>query len=222
MAHRHRKDLAALRRRVEDEGDEEGGPDAADLDDDSLTEGSELSDEDEADEVSTTDAALPVCEGLPKTNGNGQKQEKDERVEAGNDVTVNPKKMANGTRDMDLMLNGLGLSDQNGTLDVIHYDDLREDSELQQPSPVVVESTAQMDQPQELPHERRRREHEEYKKRRDADPAFVPNRGAFFMHDHRHSGPAANGFRPFNRGRGRGRPGIGGPYAPAKYVFPQY
>jgi hypothetical protein len=37
------------------------------------------------------------------------------------------------------------------------------------------------------------------------------------MHDHRHAGPAANGFRPFGRGRGRGgRGAIGGPYAPAK------
>ena len=72
-----------------------------------------------------------------------------------------------------------------------------------EPSPAIVNSKAQMDQPQELPHERRRREHEEYKKKRDADPAFVPNRGAFFMHDHRHAGPAANGFRPFGRGRGR-------------------
>jgi hypothetical protein len=75
-----------------------------------------------------------------------------------------------------------------------------------------------MDQPPEAPYERRRREHEEYKKKRDQDPAFVPNRGAFFMHDHRHAGPAANGFRPFGRGRGRGRAGIGGPYAPIKYA----
>jgi hypothetical protein len=100
----------------------------------------------------------------------------------------------------------------------VHYEDLRDDAELQEPSPAVVNSTAQMDQPPEAPYERRRREHEEYKKKRDQDPAFVPNRGAFFMHDHRHAGPAANGFRPFGRGRGRGRAGIGGPYAPIKYA----
>jgi hypothetical protein len=119
---------------------------------------------------------------------------------------------------MDMMLNGLKISDQSTTVEEVQYEDLRADDEVQEPSPAVVNSTAQMDQPQELPHERRRREHEEYKKKRDADPAFVPNRGAFFMHDHRHSGPAANGFRPFGRGRGRGRPGIGGPFAPSKYV----
>jgi len=33
--------------------------------------------------------------------------------------------------------------------------------------------------------ERKRREHEEYKKNRDSKPAFIPNRGAFFMHDQR-------------------------------------
>ena len=65
--------------------------------------------------------------------------------------------------------------------------------------------------------ERRRREHEEYKKKRDSDPAFIPNRGAFFMHDQRHA-PAQNGFRPGGgRGRGRGAP-IGGPFSPAKYI----
>jgi len=117
-----------------------------------------------------------------------------------------------------MMLNGLKLSEQKETAKEVQYDDLRDDPDLREPSPAVVKSSAAMDQPQEAPHERRRREHEEYRKKRDADPAFVPNRGAFFMHDHRHSGPAANGFRPFGRGRGRGRPGIGGPFAPSKYA----
>jgi hypothetical protein len=64
--------------------------------------------------------------------------------------------------------------------------------------------------------ERKRREHDEYKKKRDSDPAFIPNRGAFFMHDQRSA--AGQNFRgPFGRGRGRGRGGmIGGPFSPAK------
>ncbi|KAF1352662.1 hypothetical protein EJ07DRAFT_183436 [Lizonia empirigonia] len=61
--------------------------------------------------------------------------------------------------------------------------------------------------------DRRRREHDEYKKKRDSDPAFIPNRGAFFMHDSR-SAPGQNAFRPAG-GRGRGRGGIGGPFSPA-------
>ncbi|KAK0109130.1 hypothetical protein ONS96_002956 [Cadophora gregata f. sp. sojae] len=211
--------MAASRRRVEDEGDDEGGLDAGDLDDDS-SEGSILSDEDDAhegDEVSTVRVAPADSSELPKINGNGQKLPKDGKGSSSNGIAESSKKpLTNGTSDMDMMLNGLNISDHNGPAEGVEYEDLRDDEEMRIPSPAVVNSNAQMDRPQELPHERRRREHEEYKKKRDADPAFVPNRGAFFMHDHRHSGPAANGFRPFGRGRGRGRPGIGGPFAPSK------
>jgi hypothetical protein len=220
MVHRHRKDLAASRRRVEDEGDEEGGL-LGDLDDDSLSEGSIITEDEDAqegDEAGKAEAASAASPDLLKVNGSAQSQPTDAKTKLANGVTEAPQKLTNGTSDMDMMLNGLKLSDQNGATEEVQYEDLRDDPDIQEPSPAVVKSTAQMDQPQELPHERRRREHEEYRKKRDADPAFVPNRGAFFMHDHRHSGPAANGFRPFGRGRGRGRPGIGGPFAPAKYV----
>lgn len=222
MGHRHRKDLAATRRRVEDEGDEEGVLDAGDLDDNS-SEGSLSSDEDDAhegDEVSAVATATADSPELSKVNGKTQSHSRDGKRKPTNGVTADTQKPhTNGTSDMDMMLNGLKISEQKGDAEEVHYEDLREDAAILDLSPAVVTSTAQMDQPQELPHERRRREHEEYKKKRDADPAFVPNRGAFFMHDHRHSGPAANGFRPFGRGRGRGRPGIGGPFAPSKYVF---
>jgi hypothetical protein len=221
MAPRRRKDLAAIRRRVEDEGDEEGGLDAGDLDDDSLSEGSALSDEEDAnegDEIDAVERASGASPELSKVNGKGKTQP-DEKVKSSNGIATSSKKPAtNGTNDMDMMLNGLNISDRPEIVEEVHFEDLQEDADILEPSPAVVKSTAQMDQPLELPHERRRREHEEYKKKRDADPAFVPNRGAFFMHDHRHSGPAANGFRPFGRGRGRGRPGIGGPFAHAKYV----
>lgn len=210
MGHRQRKGLAASRRRVEDEGDEEGALEIGDIDDDS-SEGSLLSVEDdthEGDEVSPLGAVSTDSADIPRTNGSRKEI-------ASNGSADSPQKSrTNGSSDMDMMLNGLKISDQNGSAEEVQYEDLREDEEIQ--SPAVVNSNAQMDRPQELPHERRRREHEEYKKKRDADPAFVPNRGAFFMHDHRHSGPAANGFRPFGRGRGRGRPGIGGPFAPHK------
>jgi hypothetical protein len=56
----------------------------------------------------------------------------------------------------------------------------------------------------ETSYDRKRREHEEYRKRRAEDPSFVPNRGKFFMHDHRYDGTGSNGFRPFGTG-GRGR-----------------
>jgi hypothetical protein len=222
MGHRHRKDLAASRRRVEDGGDEESVLDAASLSDESLSEGSIISEEDElreGDDIVNIKAYGTGSAELSKTNGNGGAKSKEENVAPTNGNSTNNKHQS-GNNDMDMMLNGLSVSDQNNIPDEIRYEDLRDESDVpeREPSLPVVKSTAQMDQPQEMPFERRRREHEEYKKKRDADPAFVPNRGAFFMHDHRHSGPAANGFRPFGRGRGRGRPGMGGPYAPSRYV----
>ncbi|KAK6441728.1 hypothetical protein LTR95_002036 [Oleoguttula sp. CCFEE 5521] len=65
------------------------------------------------------------------------------------------------------------------------------------------------------PIDRQRREHEEYRRKRDADPAFIPNRGNFFMHDTRGS-PTTRGPAPERggfAGRGRGR-GFGGPIVP--------
>ncbi|PQE05716.1 CASC3 Barentsz domain-containing protein [Rutstroemia sp. NJR-2017a BVV2] len=221
MGHHHRRDLVSRRRRVEDEGDEEGAQDIGGLDDDSLTEGSIISDEEEAPEGEETvdgDTANPESSEKAKVNGSSSNQPANAEKTSSNATGPSKSSLTNGTTETDMMLNGINLPD--ATSEAVNFEDFQENDTAYTPSPAIVTSTAQMDRPQELPHERRRREHEEYKKRRDADPAFVPNRGAFFMHDHRHAGPAANGFRPFGRGRGgRGRPGIGGPYAPLQYII---
>jgi hypothetical protein len=195
-----------------------------------LSEGSVISDdEDGADgsEGSHVNLQSPESPGLRKngSNGhiepiNGDSRSSGKAFTSGSEPDHSHTR-ENGISDTDMMLNGLLISDPNGAVEEVHYDDLQakhESSETVE-TPSVVRSSAQMDRPQENPLERRRREHEEYKSKRDADPAFVPNRGAFFMHDHRHAGPAANGFRPFGRGRGRGRAGIGGPFSPVKYVL---
>jgi hypothetical protein len=220
MAHHRKRDLASRRRRVEDEGDDEEGLEA-DLDDDS-SEGSILTEDANAQagkpsrRGQSESTASPV---LSKTNGAAKSAPVVSGSTATNTGTSDSADLRNGTSDMDLMLNGLKISGKDGDAEGVQYDDIRDDPELEVQAPAVVKSSAAMDQPMEAPHERRRREHEEYKKKRDADPAFVPNRGAFFMHDHRQAGPAANGFRPFGRGRGRGVPRIGGPFAPHKYVL---
>ncbi|KAI5208242.1 hypothetical protein E4T39_01587 [Aureobasidium subglaciale] len=61
--------------------------------------------------------------------------------------------------------------------------------------------------------DRRRREHDDYRKKRDTDPTFIPNRGNFFMHDARTSDQ--RGFGSY--GRGRGGRGRGIPQAPSRY-----
>ncbi|KLP09293.1 uncharacterized protein Y057_1132 [Fusarium fujikuroi] len=112
------------------------------------------------------------------------------------------------------MLHGLSITDQSPPVQEMHFDEVVAPSPSKSPAAPIVVSSASA-RPPAAPANRRRQEHEDYKRKRDEDPAFVPNRGAFFMHDHRHAGPAANGFRPFGRGRGRGgRGGIGGPFAP--------
>lgn len=102
------------------------------------------------------------------------------------------------------MLNGLTIKDKSAEDDVV---DFETGTAADAPAPAV----AALDRSETFA-ERKRREHEEYKKKRDSDPAFIPNRGAFFMHDQR-SAPAQHGPRPFG-GRG-GRGGIGGPFSPA-------
>ncbi|KAL5348713.1 hypothetical protein ACLOAV_006131 [Pseudogymnoascus australis] len=203
------------RRRVEDE---EGDEVAHDLED-SQSDGSISDDEDAGNASDGSNAASPVA---PKATANGLS--KDRTPAAPNsksaETSKSPPKI-NGSTDTEMMLNGLERSKDFDNIESTSYDDLSNAPKPIPSQPVIVKSTAIMDQPVETPVERRRREHEDYKKKRDEDPAFVPNRGAFFMHDHRHSGPAANGFRPFGRGRGGrggGRGGFGGPFAPAKYV----
>ena len=111
-------------------------------------------------------------------------------------------------KDTEAMMNGLSIADAANDAEEVDF----EAGEPTETAPAVGPPSGR---PETL-GDRRRREHEEYKKKRDSDPAFIPNRGAFFMHDSR-SAPGKNGFRPIG-GRGRGRGGIGGPFSPAKYV----
>lgn len=195
-----RKNRIVSRRRVEDEEGE------GLHEDDSMTEAS--TDDEDVDVHSVRSEGTHHTESpvLRKVVSNGHTRRSDEFT-AGSSTAH-----TNGMKHCSEIINGV----ENIKLDdapVTAADDTSERG----PQPAVVESRAAMDQ-METPVERRRREHEDYKKQRDENPAFVPNRGAFFMHDHRHAGPAANGFRPFGRpGRGRGgRGGIGGPFAPGK------
>ncbi len=209
MAGPARRNGIPSRRRVEDEDGE--GQDI----DDSLSEGS-ISHDDDADSILSdgthhTATESPVLSKVHSSNGHIRTLDK-----AVGEATAGVAAMKTGSEGNDTVSNGATETGPDAstaaTVDVAGT----KKNAVQQPA--VVRSTAAMNQPVETPLERKRREHEEYKKQRDENPSFVPNRGAFFMHDHRHAGPAANGFRPFgrdNRGRG-GRGGIGGPFAPRK------
>ena len=128
------------------------------------------------------------------------------------------KPSSNGTirTDTEVMLNGIGVQDEE-VVEELDFEELEANGktaelEVRMPSPVIVTSpVAVRDEPRktgETLHDRKRREHDEYRKKRAEDPSFVPNRGRFFMHDHRDNAGGSNGFRPYGsgaRGRGGGR-----------------
>ncbi|KAI0479937.1 hypothetical protein F4859DRAFT_454211 [Xylaria cf. heliscus] len=223
-----RRKLIGHKRRVEDEGEDEGGLDQLDIDDDSLSDGSLASDDvDAADDSDTSNVedASPTAPPVKKkmsgrtvsTNGNRKAHPKPAPGSASQKLS---KSSNDAVSDTEFMLNGLSLSDKHAPVQEVEFEGAPK-SPAKAAAPIVVSSNAVLAPAQDGAHEsvgdRRRTEHEEYRRKRDEDPSFVPNRGAFFMHDHRHAGPSANGFRPFGRAsRGRGR-GIGGPFAPTNY-----
>lgn len=200
-----RKNLLASRRRVEDEGEEEEGSLATGVEDDSLSEASAISDADddadaEASEASDVDSVEQTnIEAKIATNGHA------EESVAIIQSTIPPPKASLGTmmHDTEAMMNGLKFSGDVDEGEEIHFDDMAKEAQNQALIKDSKESASVTIS--EAPGEKRRREHEEYKKKRDADPAFVPKRGGFFMHDHRSALPGQDGYRSFGRGRGRGR-----------------
>ncbi|KAK3392091.1 CASC3/Barentsz eIF4AIII binding-domain-containing protein [Sordaria brevicollis] len=216
-----RRKVIGQRRRVEDEGEEEG-PDALDLDDDSVTEGSIASDDhdlaDNDSDTSNVDEVSPSSPKLHKHVGNGAAKAGTRRRASDTSAVKSEEKPT--VTDTEIMLHGLSLANKDGEVEEVDFDEAQHDEDAEKGStakdsaaPVVVSSSSVAKQSRVPPHEQKRRsEHEEYRRKRDEDPTFVPNRGAFFLHDHRHAGPAANGFRPFTRpGRGRGGGRGGGP-----------
>jgi hypothetical protein len=211
-----RRKLIGQRRRVEDEGDDEGRPETLELDDDSLTEGSVISDDhDGADDSDTSN-----IDEVSPTSPNARKSANGTAAGAGrrSSRAGAQGETSKSVSDTEVLLRGMSVADPPDAAKEVQVDEVTVSPPKSPSAPVIVSSSSASRPPPVQPANRRRQEHEDYKRRRDEDPAFVPNRGSFFMHDHRHPGPAANGFRPFGRGRGRGggRGGVGGPYAPIK------
>ncbi|KAK3326390.1 CASC3/Barentsz eIF4AIII binding-domain-containing protein [Apodospora peruviana] len=229
MAHAapRRRKIIGHRRRV-DEAEDDGGPEALDLDDDSLTDGSMGSDENDAaddSDTSNVDETSPTSPNVhkkPVQNG-AAKPGLRRQADTASKISPAAKHVQPTVTDTEIMLHGLSLADKDGTdtAEAINFDDQQDGSGSKETAPIVVSSSSVTGEQQatRMPvQEVKRREHEEYRRKRDEDPTFVPNRGAFFLHDHRHAGPAANGFRPFPRGaRGRGRGAFAGPFAPVNH-----
>jgi hypothetical protein len=212
---RKRTNNIARRRRLDDEDETKSV--ANELVDDSQSDVSVPSDIDENDDadnsdLSEVDSAPSLTDGKDKRKINGARDAK-ARSDTGTRREPSPPIARSDAaftalRDTEMMLTGLTIADHSQDAELVDFETGQSAADV---APAVR-------QPETL-SERRRREHEEYKKKRDSDPAFIPNRGAFFMHDQR-SAHAQNGFRPVGaRGRGRGGGGgVGGPYAPARYA----
>ena len=214
MVASRRKEFIRRRRRIEDEGEEEEGSVAAGLEDDSLSEGSAISDaDDDADGEGSDGSEAAPSDKRDVKQSNGVTGPSDSPQQSRRAISApSAKPTLNATMsDTQAMMNGLKFSGEVDEGEEVNFEDMGK----------VMEGVPQHRQPSQdqgkevLSNnlgENRRREHEEYRRKRDADPAFVPNRGGFFMHDHRSAAPGQNGFRPFGRGRGRGRGTVTGPF----------
>ena len=201
------------RRRIDDDGEEEEeGSVIAGAEDDSLSEASMLSDADDDADAEGSDGSetglLERRDAKPKAASSLRSPAAQKRKQ-GNATSPAKPSLNNLMADTEMMMNGLRFSGDVDEGEEVNFEDMAHEAKAppehispsKDPSSIVPATTF---------GERRRREHEEYKKKRDADPAFVPNRGGFFMHDHR-SALGQNGFKPYGRGRGRGRGDVPGP-----------
>lgn len=121
--------------------------------------------------------------------------------------------------DTEAMMNGMRINDGSQAEDAVAFESMGKTSGTQAAAPATSSGPVGAN---ETSGERHRREHEEYRKKRDSDPAFIPNRGNFFMHDTRgqHNGQPSQPNRGAWQGRGRGRGGssMGGPFSPANQI----
>jgi len=213
-AHRKRG-LASSRRRVDDEGEEDDG---LDLNSDSHSEGSilsgtedlETSDMSEVDEVEEQELGKDTNAGGTErvhVHPNTSKDTATAEPASSGEKAAEQQSSFTHTADTEAMMNGLKLEAGADDEEAIHFDEqasLVEDvAQEEKASAVVVPGGPRQ---RETLGQRRAREHEEYKAKREADPAFVPNRGGFFMHDQRHHHFGAGMQAQMSRGRGRGMP----------------
>ncbi|KAJ6782969.1 hypothetical protein PWT90_10611 [Aphanocladium album] len=198
-----RRNLLGHRRRVEDE-----------VDDDSLTDGTMATEDHDAAADSDTsnieDASPTSAAAHNASNGSAKphaKRHSKSKLLAGPAAAQAANPSDDGQQQPH--------QSQSQASDVVP-------SRPKSPSaPVIVSSASAMNPAANDANARRRNDHDDYKHRRDQDPAFVPNRGAFFMHDSRQAaGPPGSTFRPFGRGRGRGGRGgfAGNSYGRIKYA----
>ncbi|KAJ5766450.1 uncharacterized protein N7511_004066 [Penicillium nucicola] len=189
MAPARRHIGTSRRKRRDDDGEDEGSM-AGDLGEDSLSEGSADShqEDEDADAEGSEESEGEVA---PSVNG---KQVNGRRDKSTRHKSTSPEKRGPKTTvsDTEAMMNGLKVSDAANDADV-NFDQPEERTPSAPPTEPKRDHLAA----------RKRRENDKYVKERDQNPAFVPTRGSFFLHDKRSAEAGTNGHRPFNKSKSR-------------------
>ncbi|KIV96606.1 hypothetical protein PV10_00448 [Exophiala mesophila] len=196
-----RKNLIASRRRRQDDGEDEGSF-TGDLDDGSLSEGSAATNgegDEAADSESSEDerelpspikttASVPIRQRQKTRDGVSSPEP---QIEQTDPLKADP--------DAQATLEDPDTNDSSQNSGKIQVNGLAKSTE--EPA-VPDEAPVSMPPRHETFAQRSRREHQEYIQQRNANPAFVPTRGGFFLHDDR-SGASNGHARGAARGRGR-------------------
>ncbi|KAA8645487.1 hypothetical protein EYZ11_011834 [Aspergillus tanneri] len=206
MAPRRHNIGASRRRRRDEDGEDEGSIDG-ELEDDSLSEGSGVShqEDDDADGEGSdeSDDELFISPQGDHTNGhriNGRVPEASRQPGRYHSASPGKRATFNAISDTEAMMNGMKISSDASEMAEIHFNQMKGESSQQTgrtPSAPPTEPS------RETFAERKRREHEKYSKERDENPAFVPTRGSFFLHDKRSTESMTNGYKPFNKSKSR-------------------
>lgn len=203
----HRRNIGASRRKRRDQEGEDEGPGNEELDDDSLSDGSVIShqDDDDADGEGSegTDDDVSIPPQQDKTNGlqvNGRATQTAQRPDRLKSASPAKPLMTSTASDTEAMLNGMKVSGQGSGVAEIHFDELKEEPGTQTGR---TPSAPPAEPKRESFVERKRREHEKYVKERDANPAFVPTRSSYFLHDKRSSDAGSNGYKQPNKPKSR-------------------
>jgi len=199
MATQRRQNLLKQRRRAKDEGEDDASVAESN---ESLSEASRPSDADEDADADFSE--LSETDGPRVARKDARKGRLRLGKRAGSEGPLQPSpapgsgRAFESTEDTEMMMNGLKISDDSDKPEPIDFDaSHREDGTVSNPEDKTSSK-------KETFAERKRRDHEQYRKRMEADPAFIPTRGALFMHDQRNSSPGA-ALRGVGRGRRGGR-----------------
>lgn len=209
---RRRNPIPRRRRRDDEDGESSV---AGDIDEISMSEGSAVSNADDDGDIEGSDASVEdedvsVPATIPEPSAEHTKKVHNDKPGNANGSTKVPG--FKSTPETEAMMIGLRSGGQENE-EELHFDDANAaPAEVAHTHKSPVDDSALQS---ETPAQRSRREHLEYIKQRNSNPAFVPNRGGFFLHDDRGTAQNSPYGRPFPRGRGRGFNGGNG----IGYVF---